>query len=76
MVISIIASGIIPVNGHGDLHMLISRLDEEIASNPFKPEKRLERAILLCQHGSHDKALADLKEVEKLAPQLHERHYV
>ena len=76
MVMAMIASGITPANGHGDLHMLISRLDEEIARNPSNPEKRLERAILLCQHGSHDKALADLKEVGKLAPKRHERHYV
>jgi len=69
-------SGIIPANGHGDIHILILRLDEEIASNPSNTEKRLERAILLCQHGSHDEALADLKEVENLAPKRHERHYV
>lgn len=73
---ALIASGIIPAYGHGDIHVLISRLDKEIASNPSDTEKRLERAILLCQHGSYDKALADLKKVEKLDPKRHERHYV
>ena len=67
---------IIPANGHGDIHVLISKLDKEIASSPSDTEKRLERALLLCQHGSYDKALADLKEVKKLDPKRHERHYV
>ncbi len=74
--VAIIASAIIPADGHGDIHVLISKLDKEIASSPSDTEKRLERALLLCQHGSYDKALADLKEVEKLDPKRHERHYV
>ncbi len=73
---TMISLAIAPAYGHGDIHLLISKLDKEIASHPSDIEKRLERAILLCQHGSHDKALADLKEVEKLAPKRPERHYV
>jgi tetratricopeptide (TPR) repeat protein len=76
MAVALIAASITPAMGHGEIHLLISKLDKEITSNPSDTDKRLERAILLCQHGSHDKALADLKEVEKLAPKRPERHYV
>lgn len=69
-------SSIVTASGHGDLHVLISKLDREIAVNSSDVGKRLERAILLCQHGSFDLALDDLREVKKLAPKRSERHYV
>jgi len=40
MVVAMMTSGIIPANGHGEIHILISRLDKEIASNPSDTEKR------------------------------------
>ena len=67
---------ILTASGHGDLHVLISKLDREITIHPSDVGKRLERAILLCQHGSFDLALDDLGEVKKLVPNRSARHYV
>lgn len=73
---AVVAFGIIPAAGHGDIHLLISKLDKEIAANPSDTGKLLKRAILHCQHGSHDEALADLEVVKELDPKRPERHYV
>lgn len=47
-------------------------LSTAIRLNPRQPEARLKRAVLNQEQGLHNDAMADLREVEKIAPQLPE----
>lgn len=62
--------------GHGDVGVLIARLDGQIEASPGNAELLLQRANFLRQHKEYGKALLDLARVEEIAPQLPERYYV
>lgn len=47
-------------------------LSTAIKLNPRQPEARLKRAVLNQEQGLHNDAMADLREAEKIAPQLPE----
>lgn len=64
----ILSLDILPARGHGDLHLQIQEVTEEISKSPTDAVLYLKRGELNRIHQLYDAAMADFEQVRTLAP--------